>query len=62
VAVVDGNRYELDEVVVVQDKRIQLVFERNRVTLLRAVEFTRQGEELGSEGRYEEALAFFRDG
>jgi tetratricopeptide (TPR) repeat protein len=61
VAVVDGARYELDEVGEVQGKRIQFVFERGRVTLRPAAELTRRGEELGSQGRDEEALALFRD-
>src|SRR5262249_39760098 len=56
VAVVDGVRYELDEVPVVEGKGIQLVFERNRMTLRPAEELTRRGEELGSQGRHEEAL------
>jgi tetratricopeptide (TPR) repeat protein len=61
VAVVDGVFYELDEVVAVEGKRVQFQFERNRVTLRPAAERTRRGEELGSQGRYEEALALFRE-
>jgi tetratricopeptide (TPR) repeat protein len=61
VAVVDGSRFELDELEVVEGKRIQFVFERNRIALRPAEELTRQGEELGSRGQLEEALTCFRD-
>lgn len=61
VVVVEGVRYELDEVGIVEGQRIQLVFERNRITLRPAAERTRQGEELGGKGQYDEALACFRD-
>lgn len=61
VAVVDGVRCELDEVGEVEGKRIQLIFERDRITLHPATERTRRGEELGSAGRHEDALAAFRE-
>src|SRR5262249_56080 len=55
VAVVDGRRYELDEVGAVRDGRVQFLFERNRITLRPATVLTERGEEQGSAGRYEEA-------
>ncbi|MCI0460861.1 MAG: tetratricopeptide repeat protein [Gemmataceae bacterium] len=60
VAVVDGRRYELDEVTAFRGVRVQFVFERNRITLRPAVVLTEQGERLGGEGKYEEALTAFR--
>jgi tetratricopeptide (TPR) repeat protein len=61
IAVVDGIRYEVDEVNPVEGKKIQFVYERNRIRLHPAVELTRRGEELGKQGRNEEALNQFRD-
>jgi tetratricopeptide (TPR) repeat protein len=61
VAVVDGLRYEIDEVGVVEGKRIEFVFERNRITLRPAADLAGKGDELGRQGRYEEALELFRD-
>lgn len=61
VAIVDNVRQELAEVTEVEGKHIQFVFERNRLTLRPAVEHARRGEERGSAGRYEEALAAFRE-
>jgi tetratricopeptide (TPR) repeat protein len=60
VAVVDGRRYELDELTDVRDVRVQFVFERNRITLRPAVMWTEQGEQLAGEGKFEEALTAFR--
>jgi tetratricopeptide (TPR) repeat protein len=56
VAVVDGRRYELDELGAVRDQRVQFQFERNRITLQPATVLTGHGEELSSAGRYDEAL------
>src|SRR5262249_11669004 len=60
VAVVAGRRYELDEVPALKDMRVQLVFERNRITLRAATTLTERGEGLGGAGRFEEALGAFR--
>lgn len=59
VAVVNGETFEIDEVRVAGDARVQFVFERNRVTLRPAVVHAERGERLGSAGRHEEALAAF---
>lgn len=61
VAVVEGVTCEVDEVRLKGDMRVQFVFERNRITLRPAVVHTSRGEELGSAGRHEEALAAFRE-
>jgi hypothetical protein len=61
VVVVNGIQYELNEIGSSNDERIQFAFERNRITLRPATELTRQGEQLGSQGKYEESLDFFRD-
>jgi tetratricopeptide (TPR) repeat protein len=61
VAVVNNVRFELDELRDLRDKHIQFIFERNRITLRPATQLTQEGERLGSEGKYEEALARFRD-
>ncbi len=60
VAVVEGRRYELDEVRPVENQHVQFVFERNRITLRPATAATERGEQLGSAGRYDEALEAFR--
>jgi tetratricopeptide (TPR) repeat protein len=60
VAVVEGRRYELDEVAPLDNQRVQFVFERNRTTLRPATAATERGEQQGSAGRYEEALEAFR--
>src|SRR5262245_37470118 len=59
VAVVDGQEYELDEVPPV-DSTIQFNFTRNRITLRPAQTLHEQGQRLGSEGKFEEALETFR--
>jgi tetratricopeptide (TPR) repeat protein len=61
VAVVDGATFELDELRLSGDARVQFNFERNRITLRPAVVHTSRGEELGSAGQHEEALAAFRE-
>lgn len=61
VAVVNGATFEIDEVKPVGDVRVQFVFERNRVTLRPASVRTERGQELGSAGRHEEALAALRE-
>jgi tetratricopeptide (TPR) repeat protein len=60
VAVVDGQRYELDAVPPIKEGRLQFVFERNRITLRPAAVLTERGEELAKQGKYDEALAAFR--
>jgi tetratricopeptide (TPR) repeat protein len=60
VAVIEGRRYELDEVGPLANQRVQFVFERNRITLRPATAATERGEQLGSAGRYDEALEAFR--
>jgi Flp pilus assembly protein TadD len=40
---------------------VQFVFERNRITLRPATVHTERGEELGSAGQHQEALAAFRE-
>ncbi len=61
VAVIDGVRHELDEVGRLEGKRVQFIFERNRVTLRPSQAHTRRGEQLGNAGRYDEALDAFRE-
>jgi hypothetical protein len=51
----------MDEVPARRDQKVQFVFERNRITLRPADVLTRRGQELGSAGRFEEALASFRE-
>jgi hypothetical protein len=58
VAVVDGQRYEVDEPGALGD-HIQFIFERNRITLQPARALTTDGERLGNEGRFDDALATF---
>src|SRR5207248_10873000 len=52
-------RSEIDEIGSVEGKRVRFIFERNRITLRPAEQLTRQGEQAGSEGRHDEALACF---
>ncbi|MBN9122202.1 MAG: tetratricopeptide repeat protein [Planctomycetes bacterium] len=61
VAVANGTTVEVDEMRPTGDVRVQFVFERNRVTLRPATVHTERGEQLGSAGRHEEALAAFRE-
>jgi tetratricopeptide (TPR) repeat protein len=61
VAVVNGVTSEVDEVQPVGDFHVQFVFERNRITLRPAAVHTERGEQLGSAGRHEDALAAFRE-
>lgn len=58
VAVVDGRPRELDELDRVEG-RVVFIFERNRITLEPAREWTRRGEAHGSAGDHAEALAAF---
>jgi tetratricopeptide (TPR) repeat protein len=58
VAVVDGQRYEVDEPGALSD-HVQFFFERNRITLQPARALTTDGERSGNEGRFDEALATF---
>jgi tetratricopeptide (TPR) repeat protein len=55
----DGRQVELDQVGEVGG-RMRFVFERDRVSLRKAAELCRRGEEAGSAGRLDEALALFR--
>jgi tetratricopeptide (TPR) repeat protein len=55
----DGRQVELDQVGAVAGQ-MRFVFERDRVSLRRAAELCRRGEEAGSAGRLDEALARFR--
>lgn len=58
VAVVGDHACELDELDVAEG-RVRFVFERNRITLRPALEWTRRGEQLGGNGDHVEALAAF---
>jgi tetratricopeptide (TPR) repeat protein len=60
VAVVDEQQYELDELPQIGDGRVQFVFQRNRPNLRPAQVLTERGEQLGSAGSLDEALATFR--
>lgn len=60
VAVVNGVTMELDEVRPTSQMRVQFVFDRNRISLRPAVVWTERGEKLATAGRFEEALAAFR--
>lgn len=57
---IDDHRCELDEVPVPVEGSVQFVFERNRPSLNRCTMLTQRASELGSAGRYEEALELFR--
>jgi tetratricopeptide (TPR) repeat protein len=61
VATYCGRIYELEDIPRPVSGHVQFHFERNRITLRRAACLTEKGEELGSAGRYEEALQCFRD-
>ena len=61
VAVVEGATMEIDEVQAARDMHIRFVFERNRITLRPAVVSTSRGEQLGTDGHHEEALAAFEE-
>jgi tetratricopeptide (TPR) repeat protein len=60
VALIEGRRYELDELPSMSSLHVKFLFERDRITLKPAVDRTARGEELGSAGAYERALAAFR--
>jgi len=57
---VDGQRHELEEVLAGTPGKLQFAFERNRLTLRPATNWTDQGEKQASLGRFEGALALFR--
>jgi tetratricopeptide (TPR) repeat protein len=61
VAVVNEQRFELDELPTIKDGRVQFAFERNRVTLQPAAILTSRGEKLAGEGQFDSALALFRE-
>jgi tetratricopeptide (TPR) repeat protein len=60
-AEVDGRMYEIDEAPAIRDGGARFFLERNRVTLRPSQARTERGRALGSEGRYDEALAAFRE-
>ena len=60
IALVDGKKRELDAIESPTAGRIQLVFERNRLTLRPAQVLVERGREAGSHGKYDEALALFQ--
>jgi tetratricopeptide (TPR) repeat protein len=60
-ALVDGERCELDEVPAGKPLQAKLVLERNRLALQPSLVLTRKGAQLASSGSYEDALAAFRD-
>jgi len=59
VAVYENREYELSDLPSPLSGNIQFFYERNRITLRRSAFLTEKGEELGSEGRYAEALDYF---
>ncbi len=61
VALVGERRYELDDVPLVKDGRVQFLFERNRVSLQPSRHWTQRGEKHGGAGEYDQALAAFRE-
>jgi tetratricopeptide (TPR) repeat protein len=61
VAEINGARYELDELLEGIEGGVRFHFDRNKMTLRPAEVLTQRGEQLGSQGRYDEALALFRD-
>lgn len=56
----DGQVYEVDEVLGAKPGRLQFAFERNRLTLRPAEVLTQRGEKQASLGRFESALALFK--
>jgi tetratricopeptide (TPR) repeat protein len=58
---VSGQRYELDEVIKGVEGSVKFLFERNRLALQPSQVLTQQGEGEASQGRFDQALAFFRE-
>jgi tetratricopeptide (TPR) repeat protein len=54
-------KFEIDEVAKPNNAQMTFLFERNRVALAPSHALTTEGEKLGSAGKYDEALALFRD-
>ncbi|MCI0408137.1 MAG: tetratricopeptide repeat protein, partial [Acidobacteria bacterium] len=59
VALVKGERFEVRDVEVFPDQNIQLVYERNRITLRPAELLNERGMRLGDACHFEQALASF---
>lgn len=60
VAVIDDEVFELDELPAVGERRVQFVFERNRITLQPCAARVQEGKALGSEANFEAAVEAFR--
>jgi tetratricopeptide (TPR) repeat protein len=58
---VDGQRFELAEVLRGQAGNVRFFFERNRLTLRPCADRTQEGERSAGAGRFDEALALFRE-
>ncbi len=61
VVMIDDHRYELDELPQAEVGEVQVLFERNRVSLRSSLVLTEEGITLAQEGRYDEALELFKD-
>jgi tetratricopeptide (TPR) repeat protein len=61
VAVMAGRRFELDDAPPIKEGRVQFEFERDRISLQPSRVWTQRGEERGRAGRYDDALAAFRE-
>jgi tetratricopeptide (TPR) repeat protein len=57
----NGQRYEQEEVLEGIEGKVRFLFERNKLTLKPAEYHTQQGEQIATQGHYEEALAHFRE-
>ncbi|MEP7120918.1 MAG: tetratricopeptide repeat protein [Byssovorax sp.] len=60
VVLLDERRHELDELPPTLNGRVQIIFERDRISLRPAMELTAQGMKLASKGEYERALTALR--
>lgn len=60
VADVNGQRYEIDEVIAGVEGPVRLVYERNRLTLRLCERWTEEGEQHAHAGRFDEALALYQ--
>lgn len=56
---IEGQRKELDELLVGMQGKVQFAIVRNRLTLAPAQSLTDQGEKLANQGRFEAALQLF---
>jgi tetratricopeptide (TPR) repeat protein len=61
VVVVGGEQRELDDLPDVSGRRLQFVFQRNRITLAPARRRTSDGEQLGGQGRHAEAYTSLQE-